>query len=568
MFTLLDRVVIRPLAYPNANRLVHLGTLWPKVKEGEEYMLSKGQYFYFKTNSRVLTDVAMYDEDMLVVPGDAAHPAERVPEVDVSASTFRLLGIRPELGRAIGEEDERLPNGDPRYALISHGYWLRRFGGDPHVVGKRLMTGDTTSLEIIGVLPAGATIPDVNADVWIREYLNPSEPPINNHTHSAIGLLKPNVTVASALADIQRVQRRMQEQYPTVYAKGFLDRSGFAMNVTSLRDHVVGASIVRGLWLIFGAVAFVLLIAAANVANLFLVRIEARRREVAVRTALGADRTHLAIHYLTESMLLAVAAGAAAIAMAGLLLHVVLVDRAANPAASRRGRGRLARRRVLSRIGAGLRRRLWRAPARCGGAGRRVAARRWPRPHVIEVARGGAAGAGARAGCPRRRAARRRGDDGGELRQAAARAPGVRPERRRNDVHHLAARLPHGAERRDVLAFVHRAGRNDSRRAPRRRGRSTSAVGRVGLQRAHGRRDELARRVGQLHADEHRSRPATSRRWGSSSRARRRRGKRSKRAPRRPSSRPHSPSGSGRTRARLDTSSSRSTRRTPSRWSP
>jgi len=325
IFTLLDRVVIRPLPYPNADRLVHLGTLWPKVKEGEEYMLSRGQYFYFKKNSTVLADIAMYDQDMLVVPGDAAHPAERVPEVGVSASTFRLLGIRPELGRAISEEDERLPNGVPRYALISHGYWLRRFGGDPHIVGKRLMTGDTTSLEIIGVLPASATIPDATADVWIREHLDPNEPPINNHTHPAIGLLKPGVTVASALADIKRVQQRLQEEYPTVYAKAFLDRSGFAMNVTSLRDHVVGASIVRGLWLIFGAVAFVLLIAAANVANLFLVRIDARRREVAVRTALGADRTHLAIHYLTESALLALAAGAAAIAIAAGLLHVVLV---------------------------------------------------------------------------------------------------------------------------------------------------------------------------------------------------------------------------------------------------
>jgi predicted permease len=325
IFTLLDRVVIRPLPYPNATRLVHLGTLWPKVKEGEEYMLSKGQYFYFKKNSRVLADVAMYDEDMLVVPGDAAHPAERVPEVDVSASTFRLLGIRPELGRAISEEDERLPNGDPRYALISHGYWLRRFGGDPHIVGKRLMTGDTTSLEIIGVLPASATILDVKADVWIREHLNSSEPPVNNHTHPAIGLLDPGVTVAAALADIERVQQRMQEEYPTVYDKSFLDRSGFAVNVTSLRDHVVGASIVRGLWLIFGAVGFVLLIAAANVANLFLVRIDGRRREVALRMALGADRAHLAIHYLMESALLAIAAGAAAIVVAVVLLHVVLV---------------------------------------------------------------------------------------------------------------------------------------------------------------------------------------------------------------------------------------------------
>lgn len=324
IFTLLDRVVIRPLPYPNADRLVHLGTLWPKVKVDEAYSLSKGQYFFFKKNSNVLADIMMYDGDMFLVPGDATHPAERVPVVDVSASTFRILGIRPEQGRLIREDEERNPDGDPRVALITHGYWQRRFGGDPGILGKRLDTGQGSSVEIVGVLPPGASLPDIRADVWIREHLDPGEPPQNNHTHRAIGVLKPGVTVTAALTDIERVQRRMEEEYPTVYSKTFLDRVGFAVGVTSLRDHVVGPAIVRRLWLVFGAVAVVLLIAAANVGNLFLVRIEARRREMALRTALGADRMHLAGHYLTESVILAAVAAAAAMALGAALLHVVL----------------------------------------------------------------------------------------------------------------------------------------------------------------------------------------------------------------------------------------------------
>jgi len=323
IFTLLDRVVLRPLPYPHADRMIHISTLWLKGRAGEEYALSKGQYFYFKKHSRVLSDLLLYDGSALVVPGDGTHPTERVSELDVSANTFALLGIRPELGRLFTAEDELNPDGDPRVLLLSHGYWQRRFGGDPHVIGTRIPYGDHTA-EVIGVLPAGASLPDAKADVWLRNALNPAIPPQNNHTHSAIGVLKPGVTLAAATDDIKRVQTQMEADYPNVYSPGFLETSGFAIKVTTLRDSVVGGTIVRALWLLFAAVGLVLLIAAANVANLFLVRIDARRREVAVRAALGADRSHLAVHYLTESMLLALVAGVGAIVLGSALLHVVL----------------------------------------------------------------------------------------------------------------------------------------------------------------------------------------------------------------------------------------------------
>jgi len=323
IFTLLDRVVLRPLPYPNADRLAHIGTLWPKIKAGEEYGIARGQYFYFKKRSQSIADIAFYDHSVMTVPGDGDHPAERVPEVDVSASTFAILGIRPQLGRLFTVEDERNPDGDPRVVLLSDGYWRRRFGADKNVIGKRISIG-TNSVEIIGVLAPGATLPGERPDVWIRNALDPNARPQNNHTHSAIAVLRPGATVTGTLVELRRLQADFMREYPDVYSQAFVDRTGFAMNVTSLRDHVVGGTIVRAIWLLFAAVAFVLLIAAANVANLFLVRIDARRREVAVRTALGADRAHLAVHYLAESVVLALIAAAGAIAIAYALLHVVL----------------------------------------------------------------------------------------------------------------------------------------------------------------------------------------------------------------------------------------------------
>jgi len=259
IFTLLDRVVLRPLPYPNADRLAHIGTLWPKLKAGEEYGIARGQYFYFKKRSQSIADIAFYDHNVMTVPGDGDHPAERVPEVDVSASTFAILGIRPQLGRLFTVEEERNPDGDPRVVLLSDGYWRRRFGADKNVIGKRISLG-TNSVEIIGVLAPGAGLPGEHPDVWVRNPLDPNARPQNNHTHSAIALLRPGATIEGTLAELKRLQADFMRENPDVYSEAFVDRTGFAMNATSLRDYVVGGTIVRAIWLLFAAVAFVLLV--------------------------------------------------------------------------------------------------------------------------------------------------------------------------------------------------------------------------------------------------------------------------------------------------------------------
>ncbi len=322
IFTLLDRVVLRPLPYPNAERLVNLGTLWRKGDATNEYQISVGQYVYFKQHATSLSNLGLYDVDVSIVPGDGDHPTERVRTVEASASMFSILGIRPALGRLFSPDEELARTSTA--VVISHGYWKRRFGGDPSVLGKRIALGWGPPAEIVGVLPPGANPPEMDVDIWHRDHIDPGDQPINNHTHRAVGVLAPGVTIEQAGADIARLQSQFQAANPSVYPADFLVQTGFTMRVGSLRDHIVGPTVVRSCWLLFGAVAFVLLIAAANVANLFIVRLDARRREIAVRTALGADRRQLAAHGLAESLLIALIAAVGAVVLASVLLHTVV----------------------------------------------------------------------------------------------------------------------------------------------------------------------------------------------------------------------------------------------------
>jgi putative ABC transport system permease protein len=323
IFTLLDRVVLRPLAYPNAERMVHIGTLWPFVRQDAEFAISRAQFFYFKQHSATLADLGLYDTEMLPIPGDGEHATERVPALYASASLFSVLGIAPERGRLFTAEE-----GVPRHrrvALISHGYWVRRHGSDPSIVGKRVLLGADAddAFEIIGVLPAGANVPDFKADIWIPNWLDPAERAQNNHTHSAIGVAKLGVTIEQVDSDVKRVEKQFEALWPDLGYKGMNER-GFLVRATWLQRQLVGDKVTRALWILFGSVAVVLLIAAANVANLFLVRIDARRREVAVRTALGAGRQQLAVLFLGESLLLAAVSAVGAVLLSYLLLHVVL----------------------------------------------------------------------------------------------------------------------------------------------------------------------------------------------------------------------------------------------------
>ena len=374
----------------------------------------------------------LYDDDMLPVPGDGVHPAERVSAVDVSHSAFTILGIRPA-ARACPHRRRRAaerPAGRRALARVLATAIRRR---SSHRRPADSPGGRHQRRPSSACLRRARTFSTRRRTSGCRITSIRTLAPINNHTHHAIGLLKPGVTVEAAAADIKRLQDRFAADHPTRTTRGFIEKTGFAMHVTSLRDHVIGETIVRALWLLFAAVGLVLLIAAANVANLFLVRIDARRREVAVRTALGAGRAHLAVYYLSESVLLALAAAAGAVALGAGLLHVALLiapqtlPRLAEVALDWRSVAFCVATAAAFGILFGI------APAWIGERRCRDAARCGPRSHDVASPRARAAGTRVVAGWTRGRAALRCGAGDEELRATRARAARVRSGRRRVD---------------------------------------------------------------------------------------------------------------------------------------
>jgi putative ABC transport system permease protein len=320
IFTLLDAVVLRPLPYPNADRLVRLSSPVPLMKGQTEWGLARHEMYYFVGKGHSLDAIGVYQVSDVTVLGSNGTQAERVRWARVSASLLNVLGFRPEKGRLITADDNHSQL--PTIVLLAHSFWARRFGSDRRIIGKTINI-EGFPMTVAGVLPVGADLPEVTVDVWAPAFVD-STTVYNNHTWSAIGRLRPGFTAAESQRELAPLTARLPEAFPNVYNPRFIKNTGFTTKVVSLRDSVVGTLLTRALWTLFAAVALVLLIATANVANLFLVRLDARSREVAMRTALGAERSHLAWHYLAESFLLAGVAGLAAIAIAETMLKVLL----------------------------------------------------------------------------------------------------------------------------------------------------------------------------------------------------------------------------------------------------
>jgi putative ABC transport system permease protein len=321
IFTILDAVVLRPLPYPDGDRLVALSSPVPGVKASPVWGLARHEQYYFERESRTLEDVALYNTYAGTVMGDGGeHRAEQVPTASVTANLFSVLRIVPERGRLLNAADSR--QNMFSVALIGHGYWERRFGGDPNIVGK-IIDFEGYPVTVVGVLPSDAQLPDYKVDLWTPVYTYPEMPAISNHTYRAIGRLRPGYGVEDAQRELARLTARFPEVYPSVYSS-WMHKLGFTTRVVSLRDDVVGDLVTKAIWILFGAVALVLLIAAGNVVNLFLVRAEARRLEVTVRGALGASAADLASYYLAESVLLALAAALGAVVLASAGLHALL----------------------------------------------------------------------------------------------------------------------------------------------------------------------------------------------------------------------------------------------------
>jgi putative ABC transport system permease protein len=337
IFAVLDGVVLRQLPYPDPDRLVSIahpvsGTAVTAGKWG----VSPAGYFFFRREAHTLAESGIYTTDMLSV--EASGGSARVASAMVTSSLFKVLGSRPAAGRLIGPDDD-VPN-TARVAVLGYEFWQHGFGGDRSIVGKTINV-EGRPIQVVGVAAKGVSLPmpsafdsqadlsGFNVDIWLPSQLDPAARPINTHPYSMLARLAPHATVADAQNELATLTTRLPDIAPSAYSPAFMRQYHFGMSVISLQTEVVGAT-ARVLWVVFGAVSLVLIMAAANVANLFLVRLEAHRREAAVRAALGAGRGHLAAHYFAESLLLTVMAGVLAIFLAWGALHVFIAAAPSN----------------------------------------------------------------------------------------------------------------------------------------------------------------------------------------------------------------------------------------------
>jgi putative ABC transport system permease protein len=325
--------VLRPLPYPESDRLVSVLHPASVPASGErKWGLSFGSYLQFKNGMKSISDIGLYTTSSTTVVGEGS--AEMVSMGRATPSVFTVLRAKPELGRLFAEHDD-FPDSSS-IAIISHEFWQRRFGGDPAIIGQRLRTAGGGNYEIIGVTEPGLGLPmpgpfsstqnlsGLSVDVWFPLRINTNGPFYNNHPWVGLARLAPGATVERAQLEVSTIMRRFTEILPTVYSERFMKQYNFRGEVAPLKDSVLGPSLPGVLWAVFGSVLLVLLIAVANVANLFVVRMDSRRRESTIRTALGADRAHMATHYLSESLLLCVTAAVAGIGLSALAIRALM----------------------------------------------------------------------------------------------------------------------------------------------------------------------------------------------------------------------------------------------------
>ncbi len=321
IFSVVNGVLLRPLPYPESDRLVVVGHTAP-LAGFPEVPQATGTYVLYRDENTTLESFGMYWEGSMNLSGEG-EPV-RLTAAAFTTPMFDVLRIRPFVGRGFLEE-ESLPDAE-RVVVLSHGLWQRRFGTDPSVLDRSLIL-DGESYRIVGVMPEGFDLPDgPGVEIIVPFELNPEELTTGNYSFPGIGRLKEGATLESAYADIRRLTLLLPERYPDdLITPQMIEQTGWDARIVPLISQVTG-DVRSALWILLGTVGVVLLIACANVANLFLVRAEGRHKEIAIRSALGAERGILARGFLRESTVLALAGGALGLLLAfgGIKLLVAL----------------------------------------------------------------------------------------------------------------------------------------------------------------------------------------------------------------------------------------------------
>ncbi len=326
VFTVVNGVLLQPLPYPHADRLVDLShTL--ALAGLTRVDQSDATFLLYRRDNRVFTDIGVYRSTavnmrvMGATPENGA-PAERVSAARVTPSVFRVLHATTMRGRVLTDADAA--PGAPAVAVISQGLWQRDFGADPAAVGRHLSI-DGVDHEIVGVMPARFTFPNAQAALWIPLHFDPAHTKSAAFDYRGIARLRDGVSLTTATADLQRLLPQVPVAFPGRLTAAAIRVMHMTAEVRPLRDVMV-SGVSRILWIVLGSVGVLLLIACANVANLFLARAEGRQREFAVRRALGAGRVALIDDCVAEAVLLSALGGLLGLALAtagvGLLLRL------------------------------------------------------------------------------------------------------------------------------------------------------------------------------------------------------------------------------------------------------
>jgi putative ABC transport system permease protein len=316
MFSVVNGVLLRPLPYADAHRIVMVWAADP-ARGLHEAGTSFPTFSDWRAQARSFADLAIWRPMPVNLTG--TESPERVSGALTSPNTFPLLGVAPILGRTFSAADEERRD---RVAVLSYRLWQRRFGGTVDAIGKSLEL-DGRPFEIVGVMPDGFYFPAKDVQLWIPSRLYGLTLPKfilaertwtnrYNDLWRVVGRLKPGVAVRDAQAEMSAIGRRLATAHPSPSA----DFVGFDVEIVPMLTQITGRTLQLALWVLMGAVAFVLLIACANVANLLLARGVARRREFSVRAALGAGRARLLRQLAIENVLLGLAAGAVGLAVA------------------------------------------------------------------------------------------------------------------------------------------------------------------------------------------------------------------------------------------------------------
>src|SRR4026207_488588 len=313
IFSLVNGVLLRPLPFPDAKRIIYIEGKNPAAAGITDSNISYLDFTDWSQQTDLFASTAAYWTGSADLSGDGAEP-EAVPRAGVTTGFFSVLGVQPVLGRPFVPEDDKpatFNEGRGTAAIISHGLWKRRFGSDPAIVGKQVVM-KPRPLTVIGVMPPGFEYPE-QTQIWVNSAVNLTEEPRDNRAWMAIARLNSNVDLKQAQTRVSAINAQLDKQFHQT-------NKGWDVSLWTLHERLV-REMKPSLLALLGAVGLVLLIACANVADLLLARSAARQKEIAIRAAMGASGTRVLRQMLTESILLSAIGG-----MAGLVLSIWLTD--------------------------------------------------------------------------------------------------------------------------------------------------------------------------------------------------------------------------------------------------